>query len=176
MPVRKLHGLPGTGPNQTLEEFRPAVTTSPETRRSGDRPAAAAINETSGDSVRDAAPRRRNVVGKLRAAVVRTASFQRRPVAPLRPAIDARRGATCIGSGRPPPRMERLHEARPARNRSTSSRAQLCSNLGRRRATLARGSAAAGRQSCATSAQAYRAAVRALAHVHRHRRTRRPEV
>ncbi|KZV20359.1 hypothetical protein F511_16427 [Dorcoceras hygrometricum] len=35
IPARKLHGLPGTGPNQTLEEFRPAVTTSPEHRRSG---------------------------------------------------------------------------------------------------------------------------------------------
>ncbi|KZV06980.1 casein kinase I isoform delta-like [Dorcoceras hygrometricum] len=129
----------------------------------------------SGDSVRDAAPRRCNVVRKSRTAVVRTASFQRRPVAPLRPAIVARRGATCIGSGRPP-RMERLHEARPARNPSTSSSVQLCANLGRRRATLARGLAAAGRQPCATSAQAYRAAVRALVHVRRHHRTRRPEV
>ncbi|KZV13540.1 hypothetical protein F511_45298 [Dorcoceras hygrometricum] len=37
--ARKLHGLPGTGPNQTLEEIRPAITTSPEHRRSGGRPA-----------------------------------------------------------------------------------------------------------------------------------------
>ncbi|KZV48038.1 hypothetical protein F511_26449 [Dorcoceras hygrometricum] len=40
------HG-PGSnprGPNQTLEEIRPAVTTSPETRRSGGRPAAATSN------------------------------------------------------------------------------------------------------------------------------------
>ncbi|KZV55478.1 hypothetical protein F511_15260 [Dorcoceras hygrometricum] len=35
MPARKLHGLPGTGPNQTLEEIRPAVTTSPERRPAG---------------------------------------------------------------------------------------------------------------------------------------------
>ncbi|KZV29841.1 hypothetical protein F511_42467 [Dorcoceras hygrometricum] len=34
------------GPNKTLEEFRPAVTTSPETRRSGGRPVAA-IDEIS---------------------------------------------------------------------------------------------------------------------------------
>ncbi|KZV56841.1 hypothetical protein F511_21406 [Dorcoceras hygrometricum] len=40
IPARKLHGLPGAGPNQTLEEFRPAFTTSSETRRSGGRPAA----------------------------------------------------------------------------------------------------------------------------------------
>ncbi|KZV26627.1 hypothetical protein F511_21119 [Dorcoceras hygrometricum] len=38
--ARKIHGLPGTGPNQTLEEIRTAVTTSPETRRSGGRPPA----------------------------------------------------------------------------------------------------------------------------------------
>ncbi|KZV29268.1 hypothetical protein F511_35500 [Dorcoceras hygrometricum] len=37
IPARKLHGLPGTGPNQTLEEFRPAVTTSPERRPAGGR-------------------------------------------------------------------------------------------------------------------------------------------
>ncbi|KZV19698.1 hypothetical protein F511_33310 [Dorcoceras hygrometricum] len=52
------HG-PGSnprGPNQTLEEIRLAVTTSPETHRSGDRPAAAAINEIKRGAKRRAPP------------------------------------------------------------------------------------------------------------------------
>ncbi|KZV58627.1 hypothetical protein F511_43132 [Dorcoceras hygrometricum] len=36
--------MPGTGPNQNLEEIRPVVTTSPELHRRGDRPAAAIGN------------------------------------------------------------------------------------------------------------------------------------
>ncbi|KZV19714.1 hypothetical protein F511_35214 [Dorcoceras hygrometricum] len=50
--VRKLHGLPGTDPNQNLEEIRPAVTTSPETRRSGGRSATATQNSRNGGSER----------------------------------------------------------------------------------------------------------------------------
>ncbi|KZV43164.1 hypothetical protein F511_40872 [Dorcoceras hygrometricum] len=159
---RAARDRPEPNPRRNQTSRHDIAGASPERRPAG----GGSTNETHDDSVRDAAPRRRNAVRKSRAAVVRIASFQRRPVAPLRPAIVARRGATCIGSGRPPSRMERRNEARPARNSSASSSAQLCANLGRQCATLARGLAAVGQQPCATSAQAYRAAARALAHVH----------
>ncbi|KZV16776.1 hypothetical protein F511_17352 [Dorcoceras hygrometricum] len=82
------HG-PGSnprGPNQTLEEIRPAVTTSPETRRSGGRPAAAI-----GNHVRRKGARQRTSSRHL-------ARIQRR--ATPRPApLSSRRNATAVREG-----------------------------------------------------------------------------
>ncbi|KZV18557.1 WD repeat-containing protein 44-like [Dorcoceras hygrometricum] len=61
------------GPNQTLEEFRPAVTTSPKTRRSGGRPATA-------PPPRQKSRRQRITHDAKRDATARPATIERRKI------------------------------------------------------------------------------------------------
>ncbi|KZV25807.1 isoflavone 3'-hydroxylase-like [Dorcoceras hygrometricum] len=93
--ARKLHGLPGTGPNQTLERIQPSrhdiFGSSPEHRRSGGRPAAAPPpRRTRGGNAHDVARRARNVRRPRRRIIVPSPRNSSAASA-VRPATVARR-------------------------------------------------------------------------------------
>ncbi|KZV33866.1 hypothetical protein F511_24500 [Dorcoceras hygrometricum] len=119
-------GCPGTGSNQTLEEIRPAVTTSPGTHQSGDRPAAAATDEITRGAKRRAPPPHRiawptrNQRPTCAAASV-FASASLRPVAPsfLDVVQPMREGAA---GGARPVRPRRATSAAEARRRARPRR------------------------------------------------------
>ncbi|KZV40271.1 inactive poly [Dorcoceras hygrometricum] len=90
-------GCPGQARTKTLEEIRPAVTTSPETRRSGGRPAAAPPPRKCGSGARRRTQERATSGAKL-AQLVRTIADQQRRF--VRPSSHNDR-ATFVASVRP---------------------------------------------------------------------------
>ncbi|KZV23772.1 hypothetical protein F511_27698 [Dorcoceras hygrometricum] len=114
--ARKLHGLPGTGQNQTLEEFRPAVTTSPETRRSGGRPAAAATMNF--------ARRKGHAPPPHRARITRPARNQRPTCAAASIIASAGKRQSCD-----PTRFHRRNVRRGAALRAVQHRPATCANI-----------------------------------------------
>ncbi|KZV32672.1 hypothetical protein F511_24575 [Dorcoceras hygrometricum] len=91
------------GPNQNLEEIRPAVTTSPETRRSGGRSAAATSN-FSRDARAHADAASACIVAQRASTIVAAAVHSLRPASDqrndLRTSIDRRAPAGCATSAR----------------------------------------------------------------------------
>ncbi|KZV33224.1 hypothetical protein F511_44267 [Dorcoceras hygrometricum] len=98
IPARKLHGLPGTGPNQTLEEFsrHDIAGASPERRPTG------------GGATRKIARQPRETSRQARRTAARNSSHVARPVAAQisrpsqKPAPDQQRNAAqCLRVWRP---------------------------------------------------------------------------
>ncbi|KZV17457.1 auxin transporter-like protein 5 [Dorcoceras hygrometricum] len=81
IPARKLHGLPETGPNQTLEEF------SRHDIAGAAAAGGAATTKNLAAAAHNALPSTTHGRAQRRAPIVQPAPSKRRPAAPLRPAM-----------------------------------------------------------------------------------------
>ncbi|KZV17065.1 hypothetical protein F511_02981 [Dorcoceras hygrometricum] len=128
IPARKLHGLPGTGPNKTLEEIsrHDIAGASPERRP----PAVAPPRKNLAAACAPHRAQRRAPIARPARIVTQPAPSKRRPAASLRQAMarsSERSGATLGGATS---RVQCGRVARPARNIAQRF-ARNCRNFGR---------------------------------------------
>ncbi|KZV21854.1 hypothetical protein F511_19784 [Dorcoceras hygrometricum] len=138
-------GCPGQARTKTLEEIRPAVTTAPETRWSGGRPAAATTKFACGSratlrqarrtAARNVAPRRpavfareRHIQQHHRATAIRPPSrgaaiIERPPRAEEAPDVQPR----CATSARRPAIARQAPDVQPTSDKRPKSSHRLCS-------------------------------------------------
>ncbi|KZV06814.1 hypothetical protein F511_45704 [Dorcoceras hygrometricum] len=137
-----------TGPNQTLEEIRPAVTTSPKTRRSGGRPSAHPPQRSRRQRTTPRATSRGQRASCATSGVHRL--DQRRPSSTCMRNILRRQHPASVAllarSGARPTKQQRREAALPA----VGHRATICARLRGLRRDQARNVPATMRDGCAS--------------------------